>query len=226
MNGALSSIMRCAPLAAATASGAYGVTASHASALARYPFSVHFYWYLGRSAGFVAFWLLFASVAMGLAISSRVFDGMLGRPWVFEVHKFLSIFVLIVMVFHALIMLPDPYAKFTLAQMLVPFRSQYRTLPVAVGVFTLYGSLIITASFYLKGMIGQRGWRLVHYLTFLIFVGALAHGAYAGTDSPALAAQVSYLASGIAILFLTFFRILAARSARPKVVKVRTADAA
>ncbi len=226
MSGALSSVARCAPLTAATVSGAYGVTASHAFAISRYPFSVHFYWYLGRSAGFVAFWLLFASVAMGLAISSRVFDGMLGRPWVFEVHKFLSIFVLIVMVFHALIMLPDPYAKFTLAQMLVPFRSQYRTLPVAVGVFTLYGSLIITATFYLKGAIGQRGWRLVHYLTFLLFVGALAHGIYAGTDSPALAAQVSYLASGIAVLFLTFFRILAARSARPKVVKIRTADAA
>ncbi len=226
MNEALRPLIGCAPVAAAVASDAYGPASRGVLALSRYPGSVHFYWYLGRSAGFVAFWLLFASVALGLAVSSRVFDGMLGRPWVFEIHKFLSIFVLIVMVFHALIMLPDPYAKFTLAQMLVPFRSQYRMLPVAVGVFTLYGSVIITATFYLKGVIGQRGWRMVHYLTFLLFIGALAHGVYAGTDSPALAAQLSYLASGVAVLFLTFFRILAARSARPKVVKIRRADAA
>ena len=52
--------------------------------------SAHMWWYLGRSSGFVAFWLLFASVALGLAVSSRVFDGLLGRPWVYELHKFVS----------------------------------------------------------------------------------------------------------------------------------------
>ena len=85
--------------------------------------SQHMYWYMGRSSGFVAYWLLFASVALGLAVSSRVFDGVLGRPWVFEVHKFLSVFVLFVMLFHGLIMLPDPYSKFKIAELLVPFHS-------------------------------------------------------------------------------------------------------
>ena len=80
--------------------------------------SQHMYWYMGRSSGFVAYWLLFASVALGLAVSSRIFDGVLGRPWVFEVHKFLSLFVLVMMTFHGLIMLPDPYAKFTLRELL------------------------------------------------------------------------------------------------------------
>ena len=173
---------------------------------------VHMWWYLGRSSGFTAFWLLFASVAMGLAVSSRVFDGMFARPWVFEFHKFLSIFVLLMMVFHALIMIPDPYAKFSFKQMLVPFESQYRANAVALGIITLYGSVVITATFYLKGLLGQKSWRLVHYATFALFVMALAHGLWAGADTKKAYVQYSYLASAAAVLFLTFFRILAARS--------------
>ena len=174
---------------------------------------IHVWWYLGRAAGFTAFWLLFASVAMGLAVSSRVFDGMLARPWVFEFHKFLSILVLLAMGFHGLIMIPDPYAKFTFRQMLIPFESHYRTNAVALGIVAFYASIFITATFYLKGLIGQNGWRLIHYTTFALFVMALAHGLWAGTDTKKAFVQYSYLASAAAVLFLTFFRILASRSA-------------
>jgi predicted ferric reductase len=178
--------------------------------------SEHVYWYMGRSSGFVAYWLLFASVALGLAVSSRVFDGMLGRPWVFELHKFLSIFVLLVMAFHALIMLPDPWTNFTLTELLVPFKSHYRNTAVGLGQLVLYGSAIVTVSFYLKGVLGQKGWRWLHYTSFALFLGALGHGIWAGTDSGATVVQFSYLGSAVAVLFLTFFRILATRAAGGK----------
>jgi predicted ferric reductase len=185
----------------------------------------HIWWYLGRSSGFVAYWLLFASVAMGLAVSSRVFDGVLGRPWVYEIHKFLSIFVLGMMVFHALIMLPDPYAKFSIGELLIPFRSEFRSTAMAAGIFTLYASLFITGTFYIKGLIGQKMWRWIHYLTFGLFISAMGHGIWTGTDSGKEWVQYSYLASAVAVVFLTFFRILASRSARPKVVPARAAAA-
>lgn len=175
--------------------------------------SSHIWWYLGRSSGFVAYWLLFSSVAMGLAISSRIFDGMLARPWVFEFHKFLSLLVMLVMVVHGLIMLPDPYAGFTLRDLLVPFYADYRGPAMATGIITLYGSVFISATFYMKGMIGQKGWRLIHYTSFSLFLGAMAHGVWIGTETKLPAVQISYLASGVMVLFLTFFRILAARSA-------------
>jgi predicted ferric reductase len=178
--------------------------------------SVHMYWYMGRSSGFIAYWLLFASMGMGLAVSSRIFDGMLARPWVFELHRFLSVFVLVVMTFHGLIMLPDPYAKFTLKELLVPFQSHYKNFPMAVGIVTLYTSAFITATFYFKGLIGQNAWRMIHYATFALFVGALAHGVWAGTDTRMQYVQFSYLASGIGLVFLTFFRMLAAKSAAKK----------
>ena len=179
-------------------------------------FGAHIYWYLGRSAGLIAYWLLFLSVALGIAVSSRVFDGMLNRGWVFDIHKFLSIFVLLAMLFHVLILLPDPWAKFTLVQMFVPFKSNYRPTPVALGTIAFYGSVIITGSFYLKGFIGQKGWRWLHYTTFALFIMALLHGLLSGTDSERPIVQVSYLASGVAVMFLIFFRILVTRSAAGK----------
>ena len=175
--------------------------------------SVHAYWYMGRASGFIAYGLLLGSIALGLAVSSRVADGLLARPWVFDMHQFLSLFVLIAMMFHVLILLPDPYAQFKLAELLVPFATRYRPLAVGVGAIVLYGSVIVSASFYLKRLLSQQGWRVLHYTTFALFMGATAHGVFAGTDSREQWAQITYLSSGLLVLFLTFFRILASRRA-------------
>jgi predicted ferric reductase len=189
--------------------------------------SVHKWWYLGRASGFVAFGLLLASVLLGLGISSRVFDGLLMRPWVFDMHQFLSIFVLVAMLFHALILLPDPYAHFSFVELMVPFASPYRPVAVGLGAIVLYGSVAVTLSSYAKQWIGQQGWRFVHYASFALFAGALAHGVLAGADSHEAWAQVAYLVGGLAVVFFTFFRILAARSiARPKPAATVPATAA
>ncbi len=176
----------------------------------------HLYWYLGRSSGFIAYGLLFASVALGIAVSSRVADGLLARAWVFEVHRFLSVLVLIVMLFHALIMLPDPYAQFALKEVLVPFQSHIADTAMGIGILTFYGTVIITLSFYLTRFIGQKTWRALHYLTFALFVSATTHGVWSGTDSNLYAVQITYLSAGIGVMFLLFYRTLAMRSAKAK----------
>lgn len=188
--------------------------------------SQHMYWYMGRSSGFVAYWLLFASVALGLAVSSRVFDGVLGRGWVYEVHKFLSVIVLFAMLFHGLIMLPDPYSNFKITELLIPFNSHYKNPQMAIGVVTLYATGFITLSFYLKGIINQQWWRVIHYATFGLFLAAMGHGLWIGTDSKRPLVYWSYLASAGGVLFLTFFRILAVRSVKPKKSVALKAEAA
>lgn len=174
--------------------------------------SVHRWWYMGRAAGFVAFGLLLASMLLGLGVSSRVFDGLLVRPWVFDMHQFVSILGLIAAAFHALILLPDPYARFTLVQLTVPFASPYRPLAVGLGGIALYGSIVVAVSVWAKCWLGQRGWRAVHYAAFALFAAALVHGVTAGADSHEGWAQLVYLAAGLSAMFFTFFRILAARS--------------
>lgn len=177
--------------------------------------SVHRWWYLGRASGFVAYALLVGSMLLGIGISSRVFDGVLMRPWVFDMHQFVSFFVLVAMAFHALVLLPDPYTRFNLAELLVPFASPYRPLATALGTLALYGSLAVALSYYAKRWLGQGEWRNLHYTGFALFAVALVHGVTAGADSGAIVVQIWYLASGLAVVFFTFFRILAARS-RPR----------
>jgi predicted ferric reductase len=189
---------------------------SRAPDVSSHMYSVHKYWYMGRSSGFAAYALLLCSVLLGVGVSSRVFDGWLVRPWVYDMHQFLSIAVLVVMAFHALIMLPDPYAQFRLTELLVPFTSQFKPVWVGLGAISLYGSVILTASFYVKKRIGQRGWRVLHYASFAFFVMAYVHGIKAGTDTGEAWAQVVYLVSGLTVAFFTFFRVLAVRSVKRK----------
>jgi predicted ferric reductase len=217
MGGTLPNVVRLALLACAVIAG--GVLAlrlpmpSGARATADQMYSEHMWWYMGRASGFMAFGLLLGSVLLGLGVSSRVFDGLLIRSWVYDMHQFLSVFVLIAMSFHALILLPDPYVHFTLIELLVPFASAYRPIAVGLGAIVLYGSIAVALSFYAKRWIGQRGWRALHYASVALFGGVLVHGTLAGTDSHETWAQLVYLAGGLAVLFFTFFRILAARHA-------------
>ncbi|MCA9968153.1 MAG: hypothetical protein KC423_28100, partial [Anaerolineales bacterium] len=69
--------------------------------------------------------------------------------------------------------------------------------------------MVITAvSFYLRSWIGQKNWRRLHYLTFLVYLMGTLHGWMAGSDA-ALMAPI-YQGSGLLVLFLTLFRILSA----------------
>ena len=189
---------------------------SQAPDVSSHMYSVHKYWYMGRSSGFAAYALLLCSVLLGLGVSSRVFDGWLVRPWVYDMHQFLSIAVLVVMGFHALIMVPDPYAQFRLSEMLIPFTSHFKPVWTGLGTIALYGSVILTASFYVKKRIGQRTWRMLHYVSFVVFIMAFVHGIKSGTDSGEAWAQIMYLASGLTVAFFTFFRVLAVRSVKRK----------
>jgi predicted ferric reductase len=182
--------------------------------LAGVSLGLHGYWYLGRATGFAAYGVLFVSVVFGLAVSSRLFDGLFARSWFFELHRFLSLFLVIAAGFHAVSMLPDPYAGFQLDELLVPFRSHLDRIATGIGVLTLYGLLLVSLSFYLTRWIGQKSWRVLHYLTFLLFAGATVHGIWAGTDSRELAVRFFYLVVGVMVIFLVFYRILAVRSAR------------
>lgn len=189
--------------------------------LAEIDFGLHAYWYLGRAGGFVAFALLLLSLVLGVAISSRIFDGLLARAWFFELHKFISLFLLGAVLFHALIMLPDPYANYRLDELLVPFRSHIMTGATSVGILSLYGLALISLSFYLTKWIGQKTWRLLHYTTFLAYVGGVAHAIWAGSDSHLLGVRYFFLASAVALVFFVLYRILAVRSPKKPQVAAR-----
>lgn len=179
------------------------------------------YWYLSRSTSFVAYGLLWLAMALGLMMTNKLARLWPGGPLAFDLHEHASLLGLAFGLFHALILLGDRYASYSLAQVLIPFASG-GTLAgwVGLGQVGLYLMGVIGLSFYVRPLIGRAGWRLIHSLSFATFGLALLHGVMSGSDTGTPWAQAIYWLSGGSLLFLTIYRVLAS------VVKRAPAEAA
>lgn len=167
------------------------------------------YWYLARSTAFVAYALLWLAMALGLMMTNRLARLWPGGPLAFDLHEHASILGLAFGLFHALILLGDRYMDYTFSQILVPFASGgAAAVWVGLGQVGLYLMGIVGLSFYLRPLIGRAGWRLIHFLSFVIFGLALLHGVMSGSDSGTAWAQALYWLSGGSLLFLTVYRVL------------------
>jgi len=170
------------------------------------------YWYMSRSAGVVAYLLLWGSVAWGIMISSKFLDGLVKPPVVFELHKSMSILAMIVGMFHGLILLGDTYMNFTALDILIPFKSAYQPFWVGLGILGFYLLAMLVVSFYIKKRIGHHTWRLLHYSSFAMWVMTTLHGLAAGTDTSTVLMKVLYTAAVVSVGYLLTYRIATAKS--------------
>lgn len=169
------------------------------------------YWYLSRVSAIVAYALTWLAMVFGLLITSKAARLWPGGPVAFDLHQHASLLGLAFGLFHALILLGDRYIAATPAQVLVPFAyAGYQPLWVGLGQVALYMLAVVGLSFYVKGRIGRRAWRLIHFLSFALFALALAHGTFSGSDSASAWARALYWATGGSVLFLSLYRALAA----------------
>ncbi len=178
------------------------------------------FWYLSRSAGFVAYLLLWGSMVWGLLLSSKVGQGRLRPPALLDAHEFLSNVSLGFAFFHSLVLMGDRYLSFPLQAILVPFASTYEPVLVAAGQLGLWFSLFVSLSFLVRKRIGQRRWRQLHMVSFVAYWIVLLHAIVLGTDTPLLVVKLFYLVTAAPVIFLTFFRIFGARRGAPRAAAV------
>jgi hypothetical protein len=178
-------------------------------------------WVATRLVAFLSYFAITGSVVYGLLLSTKVLDSIAHRPVSFALHQDLAAIGLGLAGVHAALLGLDATVPFSLGDMLVPFVAPYRPLWVGVGQLALYIVAVVVASFYLRRRIGQRAWRLLHYLTFLSFAGATAHGILSGSDSGTAWAWWCYVGASTLVVFLTGYRIATgvltwrARASRP-----------
>ncbi|MCX6016910.1 MAG: ferric reductase-like transmembrane domain-containing protein [Chloroflexi bacterium] len=167
------------------------------------------YWYLSRSSAIVSYVLLWISMIFGLMITTRTAHAWPGGPATLDLHQQTSLMALALALFHGLILLVDSYIGYNLRTIAVPFASvDYKPFEVGLGQIGFYVMALVGLSFYVKKTITQRGWRLIHFLSFAMFVLALVHGLQAGTDSSGTFMSLLYWVSGSSVLLMTVFRIL------------------
>lgn len=164
-------------------------------------------WLVERLAGFLAYFAVAGSVIYGLLLSTKILDAIAHRPITFNLHQDLASIGLGLAGVHGALLALDKTVPFSLQQIAVPGLSPHSPVAVAAGQVAFYLMAIVIASFYVRRNIGQRAWRLLHYLTFLAFVGATAHGLGAGTDSGSAWAWWIYVVATIAVVFLFSYRI-------------------
>ncbi len=169
------------------------------------PANISLTWVITRTAGLVAYLLLWLSTVWGLAVSSRILEGRLHGAYTYDFHQFISLLAIGFLLLHLVMLLFDSYAPFSVAQLLVPLLSSYRPLWVAVGILAFYLVLLVTVTFYLRDRIGQAAFRTIHMLSLLAFVGAALHGMFAGTDTPLAIVKWMYAGSFLSVVFLTTY---------------------
>lgn len=169
-------------------------------------------WYLTRSSGVVAYFLLAFSTMWGILLSSKLLNKLVPPAVSLALHNYLSWSSIGLVAFHALILLSDRYYSYQLSDLFIPFTGPYRPFEVGLGIIGLYLMLLTTLTFYLRKQIGMKWWRKIHYLTFGVFGLATVHGLMSGTDALQLGSM--YLVSGLGVFFLTMYRILAAASTK------------
>lgn len=176
-------------------------------------------WVLARASGFSSYLLLVALVATGLVLS-HPWTRRLRRPSAatrLGLHVALATFTLAFTVLHVIVLATDPWAQVGWRGALLPMASEYRPVPVTLGVIALWAGLFTGVTARLAGGIAARVWWPVHKVASGLLVLVWGHSVLAGTDTPAL--RWYYVASGIAVLGLAVTRY-AARTPADRVAEL------
>jgi methionine sulfoxide reductase heme-binding subunit len=140
-------------------------------------------WYTTRGAGAVTLVLLTAVVVLGILSALRVQSEGWPRFLTTGLHRNLALMTLVFLALHIVTAVVDPYTNLGWAAALIPFSSYYRTFWLGLGVisFELLISIVVTS--LLRGTLGHRAWRTIHWLTYAAWPIGVVHGLGTGTDA-------------------------------------------
>ncbi|HET7419253.1 MAG TPA: ferric reductase-like transmembrane domain-containing protein, partial [Candidatus Dormibacteraeota bacterium] len=139
-------------------------------------------WYTTRGAGAVSEILLTCVVVLGILSVLRVQGGMWPRFVTTGLHRNLALMTLVFLTLHIITAMVDPFTNLGIAA-LIPFASYYRTFWLGLGAiaFELLFAIVVTS--LVRGWLGQRAWRVVHWLSYAAWPIGVVHGLGTGTDT-------------------------------------------
>jgi hypothetical protein len=166
-------------------------------------------WLLGRAAGITAYTLLVVLVLLGLVMA---------HPWArrlrypspavrLRLHVALAAFAAAFTVLHIVVLAADEHAGVGWAGAVLPLASDYRPVPVTLGIVGLYAGLVAGLTAALAGRMAGRVWLPLHRFAGLSLVLVWGHGVLAGTDTGLL--LLMYLGSGALVLVVAASRYAA-----------------
>ena len=161
----------------------------------------------------MAYTLLSCAVLLGLALGGKEQLRNWPRFALEDVHRFAGVLAAFFVVLHVAMIAVDSQARFSFGQLFVPFISGYRPFWTGMGIVAAELLLAFALANRYRKRISYRLWRRLHYLNFVVWAAASAHGLGAGTDRGSAWLIGIYLSAIGAVLALTLRRVLRARPA-------------
>lgn len=140
-------------------------------------------WYTTRGAGTVTLILLSAVMVMGILSTLRVESPKWPRFVTTGLHRNLALMTLVFLALHIVTAVVDPFTNLGWVAALIPFSSYYRTFWLGLGVIATELLVAIVITGLIRGALGHRTWRSIHWLTYLAWPIGVAHGLGTGTDT-------------------------------------------
>ena len=175
--------------------------------------SSQIWWFLARASGIVGWLLLSASVIWGILTPAKLSDRQ--RPaWSLDLHRWLAGLTVGFVAIHIVALMADSYVEFSFVDVFVPFASEWKPIPVALGVLATWLLVIVQATSLAMKRLPRTVWRKIHLTSYVAFFLTSLHGTLAGTDATNLLYQGTSLAALAAVIFTTLYRIMTRRRSR------------
>ncbi|MGA0878571.1 MAG: ferric reductase-like transmembrane domain-containing protein [Ilumatobacteraceae bacterium] len=174
----------------------------------------HFWWYLTRASGIVAWLMLTATVIWGILLSTKAFPNQRHPLWLQSLHRWLAGLMLAFLAIHIAALVADNYVSFGLADVTVPFASDWKPGAIAFGVLGMWLLVAVQLTSLAMRSLPRRFWRAVHFTSYVAFWLTSMHSAYAGTDRSSILYQVTAAASVLAVAWALMYRVTDRRAVR------------
>jgi methionine sulfoxide reductase heme-binding subunit len=172
-------------------------------------------WYASRATGVVALLLLTAVMVLGILVSRQGRLPGLPRFGATSLHRSVSLLAVAFVAAHVATAIADPYVTIGIAASVVPFVSHYEAFWLGLGAVSLdlMGALIVTS--LLRGRMGRRTWRVVHWLAYLTWPVAFAHSIGSSKDMQQGGLLCLGIACALAVALALAWRVTRALRAAP-----------
>jgi len=182
--------------------------------------SEQFLWFASRGSGIVSLLLLTTVTVLGLTSMVRWQRPTWPRFLTNDLHSNLALLSVVFVGVHVTSAILDPFTNLGIYAATIPFASSYRPLWVGLGVISVYLFVALIVTSLLRERLGQRTWRLVHWVAYAGWPLAVVHSMGSGSDAFALwMMAIEALCIGVVALALTW-RVAAGRTNREQLPAV------
>lgn len=165
------------------------------------------WWHVARVSGLFSWLLLAASCLWGLLTSTRVLGRRPSRPWLLDMHRFLSALALAALALHLVALILDSYVQFSLGDLLVPMSSPWEPGAVAYGIVAMYLLVVVEVSSLLMHRLPRRLWWSIHLTSLAALTLGTVHGLLSGTDAGNLIVRLVLVVALAEVVFVLGLRI-------------------